>query len=106
MNACEEDYLRMRTNIDEFLQDPQKMRAFRMMNAAMFMQLWHNKKENQAQIKGPQLDITFYKNASDDIFPGVQHAAWRPFQLAFILLNLDGIFQRHDDPDWDKRNKW
>ena len=106
MNACEEDYLRMRTNIDEFLQDPQKMRAFRMMNAAMFMQLWHNKKENQAQIKDPQLDITFYKNASDDIFPGVQHAAWRPFQLAFILLNLDGIFQRHDDPDWDKRNKW
>jgi len=27
------------------------------------------------------------------------------FQIAFILLNLDGIIQRQDDPEWLKRNE-
>lgn len=87
VQACEADYERMRANVVEFLSDLSKMKAFRAMNAAMFMQLWHNKKDNQKKIciDKPEPDFEFYQKATDDIFPGIEHAAWRPFQLAFIL---------------------
>lgn len=107
VQACEDDYERMRTNVVEFLSDLSKMKAFRAMNAAMFMQLWHNKKDNQKKIRidKPEPDFEFYQKATDDIFPDIEHAAWRPFQLAFILLNLDGIFKSQNDPSWSKRNE-
>lgn len=107
INACRSDYERMKNNVEEFLSDANKMIAFRAMNAAMFMQLWHNKKDNQKKIREeePELDFTYYQGATDNIFPNVPHAAWRPFQLAFILLNLDGIFKSNNDPSWSKRNE-
>lgn len=106
VDTCEADCKRMESNIQEFLSDPTKMKVFRIMNAAMFMQLWHNKKENQKIVREeePKLNFDFYKYAGDDIFPGADHAAWRPFQLAFILLNLDGIFKSENDAGWSKRN--
>lgn len=51
VDACETDYERMKHNVMEFLSDSAKMKAFRTMNAAMFMQLWHNKKENQKRLE-------------------------------------------------------
>ena len=51
------------------------------------------------------MDFNFYRKATDNIFPKVEHAAWRPFQLAFILLNLDGIFKSQSDVSWAKRNE-
>lgn len=107
LSKCENDMLRMRTNVENILKDREEnMHCFRLMNSAMFMQLWHNKKNNQRIIveKDPILDEGFYKEAKDDIFPSSPHAAWRPFQLAFILLNLDGIIQHPDDKGWTKRN--
>jgi superfamily II DNA/RNA helicase len=105
--SCEDDYERMKANVGEFLSDSSKMKAFRVMNAAMFMQLWHNNKDNQKKIREEELDLCFefYQNVKDDIFPNIAHAAWRPFQLAFILLNLDGIFKSQNDPLWSKRNE-
>lgn len=107
MDNCEADYERMKHNIVEFLSDSAKMKTFRAMNAAMFMQLWHNKKENQKKVRDEEvaLDFDFYKEANDNIFSGVVHAAWRPFQLAFILLNLDGIYKSQRDSSWTKRNE-
>ncbi|MDE6706796.1 MAG: hypothetical protein K2K06_01995, partial [Oscillospiraceae bacterium] len=72
IEACEIDYERMRHNVEEFLSDTVKMSTFRAMNAAMFMQLWHNKKENQKQVREdkPTLTYDIYKKAPDDIFPG------------------------------------
>lgn len=107
MNSCEVDYERMKHNVIEFLSDPTKMKVFRVMNAAMFMQLWHNKRENQQKVRDEKstLDFNFYSDAKDDIFTGIEHAAWRPFQLAFILLNLDGIFKSSSDILWNKRNE-
>jgi hypothetical protein len=50
-------------------------------------------------------DFDFYKIIADDkLFSKTESAGWRAFQLAFILLNLDGIFKL--DGDWDKRNNW
>lgn len=107
IDTCEADYERMKHNVMEFLSDSAKMKAFRAMNAAMFMQLWHQKKENLKKVRDEEtsFDFDFYRDATDNIFPSVEHAAWRPFQLAFILLNLDGIFKSHSDVSWSKRNE-
>jgi len=108
IQRCEEDYKRIKNNIIEFLNDFEKIKVFRLMNTAMFMQLWHSKSNNQEQVvrDSEELSFDYYKTKALDttIFNGV-NAAWRPFQLAFILLNLDGVFQSKDDPKWKKRNE-
>lgn len=107
LNACQADADRMLSNVQDILSDPTNMKVFRMMNAAMFMQLWHNVKSNQQNVLANQTELNedFYRVAADDIFvPGLP-AAWRPFQLAFILLNLDGIIQNPNDTGWRHRNE-
>ena len=107
LSKCENDMQRMRANVENILMgNNENMHCFRLMNSAMFMQLWHNKKDNQNIVvtEDPDLDEEFYKDANDKIFPSTPHAAWRPFQLAFILLNLDGIIQHTEDTGWTKRN--
>jgi hypothetical protein len=117
LNKCEADYLRMKKNINDFLSgnsNNDRLNSFRIMNAAMFMQLWHAVKAKDGKVIPvmEQSDFTFfssefYINAEDELFPPYSHSAgWRAFQLAFILLNLDGIFKPEDDAEWDRRNNW
>lgn len=94
---CQKDCDRIRTNIEKILVDDNNMLSFRLMNSAMLMQMWHNK-DNYAQIVN-RLTPDFYLNKGTGYY-------WRPFQLAFILLNLDGIVQRDDDPQWERRNEF
>lgn len=106
IDNCRTDYLRMRSNIKLLLENsPSNIKSFRLMNASMFIQLWHSKEDNRNAVNTTRLQPDFYKNASDFIFPNSGSATWRPFQIAFILLNLDGIFQREDDKNWEKRNE-
>ena len=104
-SGCLSDYRRMMANI-EMLSDERNMSVFRLMNTAMFIQMWHSQKTNRDYLREELEDTSesFYSEQSDDIFGIGQPAAWRPFQLAFILLNLDGIIQRKDDTDWKARN--
>ena len=107
-SGCLSDYHRMMANI-EMLSDERNMSVFRLMNTAMFIQMWHSQQSNRDYLREEreELEVTsesFYSEQSDDIFSIGQPAAWRPFQLAFILLNLDGIIQRKDDTDWKARN--
>lgn len=113
IKKCKDDYERIKRNISDFLSDDSKMLSFRLMNAAMFMQLWHNTDKNKEIVRTQHLELTFafYRDKADDrsIFKdssgnGIP-AAWRPFQLAFILLNLDGIFQRDLNGEWKERNE-
>lgn len=117
LDKCEEDYLRMKTNVSKFLsgdRNKDKLDSFRLMNAAMFMQLWHSVKVKQDQVNlfmnndnFTQFNFKFYKEIADDkLFSKSESAGWRAFQLAFILLNLDGIFKPVGDEKWDKRNDW
>ena len=93
---CQLDCDRMRTNIGIILGDKKNIHSFRLMNSAMLMQMWHNKSNFKYIKEIIKPDFYFDKGTSFN---------WRPFQLAFILLNLDGIVQREDDPDWKKRSE-
>ncbi len=117
LDKCEGDYLRMKKNINDFLSgnsNKEKLDSFRLMNAAMFMQLWHSIKVKQDAVNSfindkafEVFNFKFYKLIADDkLFSNTESAGWRAFQLAFILLNLDGIFKPEDDDNWDKRNNW
>ena len=116
LNNCEKDYIRMRKNVESLLKgenNKDNLDTFRLMNAAMFMQLWHSVKVKNGEV-APILErddfdyfnIDFYKGADDRLFSKTESAGWRAFQLAFILLNLDGIFNIKEDINWTKRNEW
>ena len=101
LDKCQKDCDRMTDNIKLLLdENPSNMKSFRLMNTAMFIQLWHSKRSIDEETS-----FNFYKEKADDHLFGNKPAAWRPFQLAFILLNLDGIIQRSDDPTWKCRNE-
>lgn len=116
LDKCEVDRKRMSNNIDVFLsgqQNASNLMSFRLMNSAMFMQLWHSvqaKKDLVIELFGNSdfhgFDQSFYEQAKDNLFSANQRVAWRPFQLAFILLNLDGIFKDKNDQEWIKRNQY
>ena len=101
LEKCQLDCNRMNDNIRLILgENSSQMMSFRLMNTAMFIQLWHSKRSTDETTC-----FDFYKEKADDHLFGDKPAAWRPFQLAFILLNLDGIIQRSDDPEWKRRNE-
>jgi len=117
LDKCEDDYLRMKKNIADFLSgksNKKNLDSFRLMNASMFMQLWHSVKAKLGEVNSFMIDVSFtnfdfdfYKIIADDkLFSKTESAGWRAFQLAFILLNLDGIFKSVEDENWDKRNNW
>ena len=117
LDKCEDDYLRMKKNIADFLSgksNKKNLDSFRLMNASMFMQLWHSVKAKLGEVNSfmiddsfTNFDFDFYKIIADDkLFSKTDSAGWRAFQLAFILLNLDGIFKSVEDVNWDKRNNW
>ena len=109
MTCCQLDLDRMSRNVQ--LLDEHRdtgLRAFRLANAAMFVQLWHGRYAGkqvgqpgspdnpvfQAIKKSGQAGFSaaFYAGVSDKLRPPEQ-AAWRPFQLAFMLLNVDGFLR-------------
>ena len=74
--------------------------------------MWHGKYAEKDEVKKLMeeaqfsgFNANFYKEkCKDDIFEKGVSAGWRAFQLAFILLNLDGIFD--DNSSNEKRNEF
>lgn len=98
---CKECLQRMRNGIDLLLKRTPVRIAFQFMNHAMLLQQLHsnlplqkwaklsdNKFTLVNQVQIPQIEdpSTWYKN--DERVYG----KWRPFQLAFILMNLESMF--------------
>lgn|GEM_PF-2562823 len=69
LTDCRHALKRMREGITLLTSDPQAVAAFSFMNEAMWQQHVHS-----------------LLSELSDFAP--QHHSWRPFQLAFILLNL------------------
>ena len=108
---CNQDYDRLKKNVNEYLiEESDNLKKFRLMNTSMFIQMWHGKYAGKEDIKVKMendlfsgFNADFYKKCNDDIFQKNIPSGWRAFQLAFILLNLDGIFD--DNAANDKRNE-
>jgi hypothetical protein len=87
---CEKTLQRIEAGLALIESDEQAMEAFRFMNRAMWLQRTHSILSEQVR-RGEEPDfdkqIDIQKNRS-----------WRPFQLAFVLLNLPGL-TRLDHPD-------
>ncbi|GII52670.1 hypothetical protein Pth03_10590 [Planotetraspora thailandica] len=83
VNLCEAACDRMVSGIETLQREPQVMAAFRYANEAMAVQ-----RARTSWIKGQKQGE-----------PNVEMGKWRPFQIAFLLLCLDGIV----DPDHDDR---
>lgn len=113
LNACEKDYNRLKRNIHLLENNEEAMAAFRTMNTAMFMQLHHSISKNKNKPFIPKDEInegeSYYKNVILE-----RDYAWRSFQLAFIILNIDA-FVKPDENDetvedvfklgWPERNE-
>ncbi|MCM2387312.1 helicase-related protein [Streptomyces albipurpureus] len=67
---------------------PELLAAFRTANLAMALQMRHSAAD-QAGERRPRREAMLIKPAPDP------QAAWRPFQLAFFLLALDGVADPH-----------
>lgn len=116
LNKCQADKDRILQNVVQFLEgnkNSSNLRSFRMMNSAMFMQMWHSVKVKNDSVRKftanadfVAFNFGFYRDADDKLFDDTNGVAWRPFQLAFVLLNLDGIFKDEKDQNWEKRNQF
>ena len=110
LGKCNEDYERLKYNVRNYLvEGSENLKKFRLMNTSMFIQMWHGKyagkkdiKEKMDNRKFSGFNADFYKGCNEDIFQKDIPSGWRAFQLAFILLNLDGIFD--DNNSNNKRN--
>jgi hypothetical protein len=81
-------------------EDPQARRAFAFANEAMGLQR-HNTVAASHRERDPQLT---YAQALEQVTDGekdVKNASWRPFQLAFVLLNLPAL----TGPDAEERRE-
>ncbi len=82
MDACGQARQRIEAGISLLASDPKAMRAFRFANRAMWQQRIHTlfSERKRAGVASTLDELDLPANRS-----------WRPFQLAFVLLNLPGV---------------
>ena len=92
LSSCRECLRRMRDGIQLLSEDTNVANAFRLMNEAMLMQQIHYEVSTQKvrtwkqQLGKLVLESPFQPPSYDD-----PSRTWRPFQLAFILMNLRSL---------------
>jgi hypothetical protein len=89
LKGCEEAAARIKAGIDLLGRDPVALEAFRFMNKAMALQRVRTLLSESVRRGAPV--------ALEEI-DRIENRSWRPFQLAFILLNLPGVTDL-DHPD-------
>lgn len=98
LDNCRECLRRTRSGLDFLLSDPTVMRAFRLANRAMLLQQLHYNLDLRTWTipdKGPpEIDPISWPDPANPP-PGL--GSWRPFQIAFILMNLRSIAMPEDD---------
>lgn len=97
INGCIESAKRMRRGIDILRENEKAWQAFQLANRAMFMQRAHLKLQsttskisrypNDEELSAILDDIDY--NTIDEKFK--DGYAWRPFQIAFLLMSIESI---------------
>lgn len=102
IESCRLCLRRMKEGVDILNSNKKVNRAFRLMNRAMLLQQLHYSIETRnwildnGNITGLKNTVIPDINDSSTWKPGL--GAWRPFQLAFILMNLNAMLNsRHAD---------
>ena len=80
---CQQTLERIEAGLQLLQHDSQALEAFQFMNRAMWLQRTHSIYAEQVR-RGSQPD--FDKDIDQPV-----NRSWRPFQIAFILLNLPGV---------------
>ena len=94
---CNRAYERICEGIDIIEKDDTAFKAFLFMNNTMFMQ----KALSEYSAKfGSGIPCKLREFMDEDSKPENKRFDWRPFQIAFILLNIKGIIDG-EDPDRD-----
>ena len=98
---CDECLARVRRGIGLLRSDARLRTAFRLANEAMYLQQAHyglaTNSRREWELKDGVLSLTAkYREPDYDS----RAASWRPFQLAFLLMNLESIGR----PDSDERS--
>jgi hypothetical protein len=105
IDNCQECLHRMREGVTLLTEDVQVLRAFQLMNRAMLLQQlhyglplqnWIDDGTGGLELKNPAIMPVI---TDKDTWYGDQtrYGKWRPFQLAFILLNLKSMSDRSSD---------
>lgn len=101
ITGCREAHARMTAGIKLLESDTRIMDAFQLANRAMLMQMHHIK--TMQNVREPEADE--YPAYSDidyrELDNGYLSFVWRPFQLAFFLMSLQGLTdtEPHEDSD-------
>lgn len=88
---CQDALRRIREGIQIIEEDEISFEAFSFMNSVIFMQ---NSIKNYAKKHGKGIECNFQEFV--DPRKSENEFAWRPFQIAFILMNLKGIVHPDD----------
>ena len=92
LNKCRECLRRMRSGLDLLKADSTVMRAFRLANEAMLLQQLHYglplRTWTIPDRSSPEIDPVKWPDPAN---PPLGLGSWRPFQIAFILMNLRSI---------------
>lgn len=91
LENCRNCLRRMRSGIETLQTDERAMRAFRLMNEAILRQQLHYSLDLREWKKaGNELEIPPFQ-FPDPEKPMENKGSWYPFQLAFILMNINSI---------------
>jgi len=95
---CRECLRRMRSGLELLQDDSQVMYAFRLANRAMLLQQLHYdlplRNWTIPDRSPPKIEPVEWPDPAD---PPPRLGSWRPFQIAFILMNLRSITMPEDD---------
>lgn len=99
---CRDAAKRMREGLECLRTNADAMKAFSLANRAMFMQMKHRDKvqhvpddEDASAVPYREID---YKNLDTDIHKP-DFCTWRPFQIAFFLMNIQGLTDTEPHPN-------
>ena len=96
IDACKKSYERMREGVEILEKDEMAWNAFMLANRAMFMQRIHigmqNKMAEEKADRYPEdSEIIDWLNNLDYSDADDTTSRWRPFQLAFLLMDINSI---------------